>query len=104
MIFSNFPFGLAVTISDLFSSIADVYLQVITEEPFLTVFPQTKNPTIQGTMIALFEARALIGSLMCLDIGSRFGRGGAVFVGMGFMVIGRALQASAWLLGQMMAG
>lgn len=41
---------------------------------------------------------------MCLDVGDRFGRRGTVFIGMGFMVVGGALQASAWSLGQMMAG
>ena len=41
---------------------------------------------------------------MCFEIGDRFGRRGTIFVGMGFMVVGGALQASAWTLGQMMAG
>ena len=70
----------------------------------MTVFTQTKNPTIQGTTVALLEVGALTGSLMCLEIGDRFGRRGTIFVGMGFMVVGGALQASAWTLGQMMAG
>ena len=87
----------------IFFLTTDNYPQVITEEPFLTVFPQTRNSTIQGTMVALLEVGALIGSLMYLGVGDRFGRRDTVFVEMGFTVVGGALQASAWSLGQMMA-
>lgn len=62
------------------------------------------NPTTQGITIAALELGALIGALACLDIGDRFGRRGTVFLGMGFMVVGGALQASAWSLAQMIIG
>lgn len=37
-------------------------------------------------------------------LGDRFGRRGTVFLGMSFMVLGGALQASAWSLAQMIVG
>ncbi|KAI9879515.1 MAG: hypothetical protein M1830_008307 [Pleopsidium flavum] len=77
---------------------------VITEKPFLDVFPQTLNPTTQGITIAALEVGALIGALACLGIGDRFGRRDTVFLGMGFMVVGGAFQASAWSLAQMIVG
>ena len=77
---------------------------IITEEPFLSVFPQTKDPSVQGITIAALELGALIGALLCLNVGDRFGRRGTVFLGIAFMVIGGALQASAWSLAQMTVG
>ena len=77
---------------------------VITEEPFLSVFPQTKDATIQGVVIATLEIGALLGALACLEIGDRFGRRGTVWTGMLFMVIGGSLQASAWSLPQFIIG
>ncbi|KAI5782906.1 hexose carrier protein [Pyronema domesticum] len=77
---------------------------LITEESFLSVFPETRNATTLGITIAVLELGALIGALACLDIGDRLGRRMTVFIGMGFMIVGGALQASAWGLGQMVAG
>ena len=77
---------------------------IITEKPFLTVFPKTKDPSAQGITIAALEVEALIGALLCLDVGDQFGRRGTVFLGMAFMVVGGALQASTWSLAQMILG
>jgi hypothetical protein len=35
---------------------------VITEEPFLSVFPETRNPSTLGIVIASFELGALVGA------------------------------------------
>ena len=77
---------------------------VITEKPFLSVFPQTKDATIQGVVIATLEIGALLGALLCLHVGDKFGRRGTVWVGMCFMVVGGSLQASAWSLPQFCIG
>ena len=69
---------------------------VITEDPFLSVFPQTKNANTQGIIVALLEVGALIGSFACMFYGDRFGRRGTVWIGMAFMIVGGSLQASAW--------
>ena len=77
---------------------------VVTEEPFLTVFPACRNASTLGIVIACFELGALFGALSCLDLGDRLGRRATVWLGMLFMVIGGVLQTSAWSLGQLVAG
>lgn len=77
---------------------------LITEEPFLSVFPETKDALVQGIVIASFELGALVGSLACLEIGDRLGRRGTVWCGMIGMLIGGALQTSAWSLAQLVIG
>ena len=64
---------------------------VITEEPFLSVFPQTKDATVQGIVIATLEIGALLGSVLCMFVGSKWGRRQTVWVGMAFMVVGGTL-------------
>ncbi|KIV83991.1 hypothetical protein PV11_05971 [Exophiala sideris] len=77
---------------------------VITEEPFLSVFPQTTDSTIQGIVIATLELGALFGAIACIFLGDKWGRRGTVWVGMLFMVVGGTLQASAWSIGQLVVG
>ncbi|OCL10579.1 general substrate transporter [Glonium stellatum] len=77
---------------------------VITEHPFTSVFPEMVNANVQGIVIAAFELGALVGALSCLDIGDRLGRRATVFVGMGFMLLGGILQASAWRIAQLTIG
>lgn len=77
---------------------------VITEEPFLSVFPETKDATIQGIVIATLELGALVGAITCIFYGEKWGRRGTVWLGMLFMVVGGILQASAWHVAQMVVG
>ncbi|KFY94710.1 hypothetical protein V500_03104 [Pseudogymnoascus sp. VKM F-4518 (FW-2643)] len=77
---------------------------IITSEPFLSVFPETKDANTQGIIIALLEIGALIGSILCMLYGDSMGRRGTVWIGMGFMIVGGALQASAWHISQMGVG
>jgi sugar porter (SP) family MFS transporter len=77
---------------------------LITEDPFLSVFPETKNADTQGIVLACLQLGALAGALACLDIGDRLGRRMTVFIGMGFMLVGGSLQASAWSLAQITIG
>ncbi|KAI5272179.1 general substrate transporter [Aureobasidium subglaciale] len=77
---------------------------IITEPAFTSVFPSMNNATIQGVVIASFELGALVGALSCLDIGDRLGRRATVWVGMAFMLVGGALQCSAWSVAQLTVG
>ncbi|KAB5549435.1 general substrate transporter [Coniochaeta sp. 2T2.1] len=77
---------------------------VITESPFTSVFPEMKDPNVQGIVIAAFELGALVGALSCLDIGDRLGRRATVWFGMIFMLVGGILQCSAWHIAQLAIG
>jgi MFS family permease len=77
---------------------------VITEESFLSVFPELRNPSTLGIVIAAFGLGALVGTLSCLDLGDRLGRHSTVFLGMAFMAVGGTLQTSAWHVAQPTVG
>lgn len=77
---------------------------LITEEPFLSTFPETKNANTQGIVIAVLELGAFIGSLLCMAYGDKLGRRGTVWIGMGFMIMGGILQASAYHVAQLAVG
>ena len=77
---------------------------IITEKPFLSVFPETTDATIQGIVIACLELGALFGAIVCIFCGDNWGRRGTVFIGMTFMLVGGILQASAWHIAQMVVG
>lgn len=77
---------------------------IITEQPFLSVFPETEDATIQGITIACLELGALFGAIACIFYGDKWGRRGTVFIGMIFMLVGGILQASAWHIAQMIVG
>ena len=77
---------------------------VITEEPFLSVFPSTNDATVQGIVIATLELGALVGAIVCIFYGEKWGRRGTVWLGMLFMVVGGILQASAWHVAQLVVG
>lgn len=63
-------------------------LKVITEDAFLDVFPEMRDPAVLGIVIGIFEIGCLIGALSCMEIGDRLGRRKTVCVGMGMLVIG----------------
>ena len=77
---------------------------IITEEPFLSVFPETIDATVQGIVIATLEVGALLGAIICIFQGDKWGRRGTVFTGMSFMLVGGILQASACHVAQMIVG
>lgn len=77
---------------------------IITEPAFTTVFPSMDDALVQGVVIASFELGALAGALSCLDLGDRLGRRSTVWVGMAFMLVGGALQCSAWHVAQLTVG
>lgn len=62
--------------------------QVITEDAFLNVFPEMRDPAVLGIVIGIFEIGCLIGALSCMEIGDRLGRRRTVCVGMFMLVVG----------------
>ena len=100
----RFGCGLKAVLLNLFLWLNLPLGGVITEEPFLSVFPETRNPSTLGIVIAAFELGAFVGALSCLDLGDRLGRRSTVFLGMAFMVIGGTLQTSAWHVAQLTVG
>ncbi|GAO49668.1 hexose carrier protein [Saitoella complicata NRRL Y-17804] len=68
---------------------------IITEQPFLSVLPEMKDPNILGIVIASFELGCLVGALACLEVGDRLGRRKTVVMGMALIAIGGAMQAGA---------
>lgn len=61
---------------------------LVTEDSFLSVFPEMKNASTEGIVIASFEIGAFFGSISCLEVGDRLGRRLTVWVGMMFMIVG----------------
>ena len=68
------------------------------------MFPEMKDPNVQGIVIAAFELGALVGALSCLDLGDRLGRRATVWLGMIFMLVGGVLQCAAWHIAQLTVG
>lgn len=74
---------------------------IITEDSLLSIFSQNKVSFHSRYHHCCSGAWSSRRCLLCLDVGDRFGSRGTVFVGLGFMIVGGALQASAWSLAQM---
>lgn len=59
---------------------------------------------LQGTVVALYALGALFGALSCLLIGDILGRRKTIMLGALIDIIGAALQASSFSLGQLIVG
>ncbi|KAM0748971.1 general substrate transporter [Meredithblackwellia eburnea MCA 4105] len=88
---------------------------LLTLESFIQTFPsldtvhttgtvKSHNSTILGVSIAIYEIGCMIGALSCLYVGEKFGRRKTILLGSTIMIIGAALQCSAFSLGQLVAG
>ncbi|KIW35512.1 uncharacterized protein PV07_02203 [Cladophialophora immunda] len=64
----------------------------------------TTDPLIIGCIIAIFSIGAIVGSIVTLVFGYRLGRRWLIFIGCCLLIIGAALQAASFSLGQMIAG
>ncbi|KAK4498602.1 hypothetical protein PRZ48_011261 [Zasmidium cellare] len=60
--------------------------------------------TIQGTVVAMYNIGCLIGALAAVPLGNRMGRRRALAISCIIGLIGHALQASSFSLGQLIAG
>lgn len=74
--------------------------------PKIDVIKHTDNhtSTMQGFTIAVYEIGCLLGALTNLQINDRYGRLKSILIGCALMIIGGAIQASSFSLGQFIAG
>ncbi|KAH9815132.1 general substrate transporter [Melampsora americana] len=90
---------------------------LLTLPAFVKVFPKmdtisshlseqqkSKNSTLQGAAIALYEIGCMMGALSCLYLGDKFGRRKVIFAGATVMVIGTILQTTSFGLAQLIVG
>ncbi|KAJ9483474.1 hypothetical protein VN97_g9930 [Penicillium thymicola] len=88
---------------------------LLTLGSFIAVFPQidtvntsgsekSHNSTIQGTTVAIYEVGCAIGAGSCAFLGDRLGRRKTIFLAGCIALIGIAIQASPFSLGQLIAG
>jgi MFS family permease len=88
---------------------------LLTLPSFLHVFPSmdtttttgsTKdhNSTIQGTVVAIYEAGCAFGALSCFLIGDFVGRRRTIQLAAAVVLVGITLQATAFSLGQLIVG
>lgn len=81
---------------------------IITEPIFLAQFPQmepsNKSGAIQALVVAIYEIGCLLGSGLIIFVGDKLGRRKSVLIGTLIMLIGTALQATAFTLGHLIVG
>ncbi|KAL8682004.1 MAG: hypothetical protein Q9186_001880 [Xanthomendoza sp. 1 TL-2023] len=65
---------------------------------------RTHRSTIQGISVAAYNLGCFIGACACLKIGDILGRRKTIFVGSSIMIVGAALQCSAYSLGHFIVG
>jgi len=88
---------------------------LLTLPSFLRTFPeidvqnaplsrQNHVSTIQGIAIASYNAGCMVGAIATIFIGDTLGRRKTIFLGTIIMVMGAALQCSAFSLGHLIVG
>ncbi|TVY84139.1 Sugar transporter STL1 [Lachnellula suecica] len=77
-------------------------------DDFLSYFPKmdpgNKRGAIQALVVAIYEIECLMGSIFIIGYGDRLGRRRAVLLGVVIMLIGAAIQASSFEMGQLIVG
>ncbi|KAK0517404.1 hypothetical protein JMJ35_000559 [Cladonia borealis] len=66
----------------------------------LTPSQQTHRSTIQGIAVAAYNVGCFFGAITTIFIGNPLGRRKTIFLGSSIMIVGAALQASSYSLGQ----
>lgn len=64
----------------------------------------THTSTIQGISVASYNVGCFVGAIVTIFIGDILGRRKMIFLGSSIMVVGAALQCSAFELGHLIAG
>ncbi|EMR70383.1 hypothetical protein MGN70_005107 [Eutypa lata] len=62
------------------------------------------DPAMQGNITALYDIGCVVGSIVCYFIGERFGRRTMLMLGGAIMIVGTAVLASSYTVGQLIAG
>lgn len=77
---------------------------LLTLHTFNEVFPEMKeNANIEGTAVAIYEVGCAIGALSCAFLGNILGRRRTIFGAGLIVIVGVAIQASSFSLGQLIA-
>lgn len=76
---------------------------LLTGRAFTQEFPEidttptgTGSASLQGTVVAIYEIGCLAGSLFAFFFGDRFGRRKMIMMGCSILIVGAALQVSAY--------
>ncbi|KAK9446376.1 general substrate transporter [Limtongia smithiae] len=89
---------------------------LLTLDSFVDTFPdmdttdrvpssqRSRNSTIQGTAVGLYEIGCMLGAITTMWTGDLFGRRKTIFAGACIMIIGTAIQASSFSLAQFIVG
>jgi MFS family permease len=89
---------------------------LLTLDTFISTFPamdvsnsvpaakRAHNSTIQGVAVSLYEIGCMVGAILTMVIGDKLGRRKTILSGSIIMIIGTAIQCSAFSLGQFIAG
>lgn len=82
----------------------EVFPEMDTISKHLTAEQKSKNSTIQGVAIALYEIGCMIGALSCSSLGERLGRRKIIFIGAFVMIVGSIIQAASFGIAQFIVG
>ncbi|KAF2862876.1 general substrate transporter [Piedraia hortae CBS 480.64] len=86
---------------------------LLTLDSFVAVFPEidtrgatgtSASATKQGISIGSYNLGCFTGAIACIWLGDKLGRRWTIFTGSSIMIIGAAIQASSFSLGQLIAG
>lgn len=73
-------------------------------------FDATGNPGVysyalrSGVVVASWNLGCIVGAMLTVVFGDRFGRRGSALVGLGLEVVGKIIQTSSFSMGQYIAG
>lgn len=77
--------------------------QLLTGAAFTATFPEIDttpggngSASLQGTVVAIYEIGCLLGSLTAFFFGDRLGRRKTIMLGCSILIVGAALQTSAY--------
>lgn len=81
-----------------------IFPEMDTISEHLTAAQKSRNSTVQGVAISLYEIGCMIGALSCSSLGEKLGRRKSIFLGAVVMIIGSIIQATSFGLIQFIVG
>ena len=84
---------------------------LLTGDAFTAVFPEIDttgkghgSPSLQGTVVAIYDIGCFSGAILSLFIGEWLGRRRSIMIGCSIMIVGATLQCSSYSIPQMIVG
>lgn len=84
---------------------------LLTGSAFTSIFPEIDttgdghgSPSLQGTVVAIYDVGCFFGAILSLFIGETLGRRKSIMAGCLVMIVGATLQASAYSIPQLIVG